>query len=135
MTSCAVKSPVSERTDEGVDEQLDESFGGEQQTNTNIFLLQKQTVLKTGGLLQERTRGECMKSPVNTELPESVRETSTYCSVIGLVDLQVCGPAGLVCRLGVGGRFSPDLLQSEGRVVEQGRQRREGGRGRAGALL
>lgn len=50
--------PVSERADERVDQQLDESFGGKQQTNTNVFLLQENTVLKTRRLLQEGRRDE-----------------------------------------------------------------------------
>lgn len=43
--------PVSQWTNEGVDEQLDDSFRSKQQTNSNIFFFQKQTVLKTGRAL------------------------------------------------------------------------------------
>lgn len=45
--------PVGERTNKGVDKQLDQSFRCKQETNTNIFRLQEQTVLKTGGVLQK----------------------------------------------------------------------------------
>lgn len=56
--------PVGERTNKGVDKQLDQSFRCKQETNTDIFLLQKQTVLKTGGVLQ---REGWSQSPVVTE--------------------------------------------------------------------
>lgn len=52
----SVRIPVGERADKRVDQQLDESFGGEQQTNTNVFLLQENTVLKTRRLLQDGRR-------------------------------------------------------------------------------
>lgn len=45
--------PVSQWTNEGVDEQLDDSFRSKQQTNSNIFFFQKQTVLKTGRALRK----------------------------------------------------------------------------------
>lgn len=110
--------PVGERADEGVDEQLDERFGGKQQTDPNIFLLQEQTVLQTGGVLRERRKGD-----VNWKFRRiAVASTAayTYRRVSRLVGLQVGG-------LGIGAGFGLDLLQAEGGVVKQGHQRREGG--------
>lgn len=65
--------PVSERTDKGVNEQLNKSFRGKQQTNANIFLLQKYTVLKTGGVLQEG-RGEEERRRGNMEIQQEERK-------------------------------------------------------------
>lgn len=110
--------PVGERADEGVDEQLDERFGGKQQTDPNVFLLQEQTVLQTGGVLRERR-----EEGVSWKLRRiTVASTAayTYRRVTRLVGLQVGG-------LGIRAGFGLDLLQAEGGVVKQGHQRREGG--------
>ncbi len=76
--------PVGERANEGVNEQLDESFGCEQQTNTNILFLQIHTVLKTGGVLQDR--GDLSsESSISTYLSVSHDRPPTAASLVSLI--------------------------------------------------
>jgi hypothetical protein len=41
--------PVSQRSDEGVNQELDHSFRSKQETHADVLLLQEHTVLQTGG--------------------------------------------------------------------------------------
>lgn len=110
--------PVGERADEGVDEQLDERFGGKQQTDPNVFLLQEQTVLQTGGVLRERREEDVSRKLRRITVAST--PAYTYRRLSRLVGLQVGG-------LGIRAGFGLDLLQAEGGVVKQGHQRSEGG--------